>query len=301
MNSNDRLHYNHVHSGGSAFHRQNRGIISVHGGEAVQFLDGLITNDVKTLEDGGMLLAAFPDAKGRLIAVVRMVRHGERFLIETEEATRKVVFDNLFRFTMAGEFFVEDLTETYSFIRVLDRSFIPITPPFIEFDMKYGTDYYVHNEDTSDFVGELSYFEAPEIADSLFEVFRIEHGIPLFGIDMDSTTIVPELGIDGLISYNKGCYIGQEIIARIHFRGHIAKKLSGLIFPSSPETLISSLKGTELIAEDGKSAGKITSATISPALGKTIALGYVRYDYLAEGTPLQAGEQKAEVSALPFL
>ncbi|MBA3352338.1 MAG: hypothetical protein H0U23_07940 [Blastocatellia bacterium] len=301
MNSNDRLHYNHVHSGGSAYHRQTRGLIAVHGGEAIQFLDGLISNDVKILEDGGMMLAAFPDAKGRLIAVIRMVRQAERFLIDTEEATRKLVFDNLFRFTMAGDFFVEDLSETYSFIRVFDKSFIPITPPFIEFDMKYGTDYYVHHEDASDFVGELRYFEAVEISDPLFEVLRIEQGIPLYGIDMDSTTIVPELGLDGLISYNKGCYIGQEIIARIHFRGHIAKKLTGLIFPSSPESLISSLKGIELIAEDGKSAGKITSATISPALGKTIALAYVRYDYLAEGTTLLAGEQKAQVGALPFL
>jgi folate-binding protein YgfZ len=301
MNSSDRLHYSHIHSGGPAFYRQGRGLVSVHGGEAVQFLDGLISNDMKTLEDGARMLAAFPDAKGRLVAVVRVVRQGEQYMIETEEATRQKVFDNLFRFTMAGDFFVEDLSETYSFIRVFDRSFIPITPPYTEFDTKYGTDYFVHAEDAGDFVGELKYLDAPEISDDVFEVLRIEQGIPLYGVDMDETTIVPELGLEGLISYEKGCYIGQEIIARIHFRGHVAKRLTGLLLPAEIMTPGTDLKGLDLTSPDGKNAGRITSVTVSPALDKTIALAYVRYDHLAPGTKLQAGEYEAEVTALPFL
>ena len=299
MNSSDRLHYSHIHSGGPAFCRQSRGLVSVHGSEAVQFLDGLISNDMKTLEDGARMLAAFPDAKGRLVAVVRVVRQGEQYLIETEEATRQKVYDNLFRFTMAGDFFVEDLSETYSFIRVFDRSFIPITPPYTEFDTKYGTDYFVHAEDAADFVGELKYLDAPAISDDLFEVLRIEQGIPLYGVDMDETTIVPELGIEGLISYEKGCYIGQEIIARIHFRGHIAKRLAGLCLPA--DIIVDGAKGLDLTSHEGKNAGRITSVTISPGLNKAIALAYVRYDHLAAGTKLKAGEYEAEVTALPFL
>lgn len=301
MNSGDRLHYSHIHSGGPAFYRQGRGLISVHGTEAIQFLDGLISNDMKSLEDGARMLAAFPDAKGRLVAVVRVVRQGEQFLIETEEATRQKVFDNLFRFTMAGDFFVDDLSETYTFIRVFDRSFIPITPPFTEFDTKYGTDYFVHAEDTADFVGELKYLDAPEISADLFEVLRIEQGIPLYGVDMDETTIVPELGLEGLISYEKGCYIGQEIIARIHFRGHVAKRLTGLLLPAEIVMPATDLKGSDLTSHDGKNAGRITSVTISPALDKAIALAYVRYDHLAAGTKLHAGEYEAEVTTLPFL
>lgn len=301
MNSNDRLHYSHIHSGGTGYYRQSRGLVAVHGGEAVQFLDGLISNDVKTLEDGAQMLAAFPDAKGRLIAIIRTVRLGERFLIETEETTRQKVFDNLFRFTMAGDFFVEDLSDEYSFIRVFDRSFIPITPPFIEFDMKYGTDYFVHAEDAPDFVGELKYLEAAKISDELFDVLRIERGIPIYGIDMDETTVVPELGLDGLISYTKGCYIGQEIIARIHFRGHVAKQLTGLSCDRSPELSPADLAESELQTADGKSAGRITSATMSPSLEKAIALGYVRYEHLAPGTKLMAGDLEVEVKNLPFV
>jgi folate-binding protein YgfZ len=301
MNSRDRLHYSHVHSGGTAFFRQDRGLISVHGSEAVQFLDGLISNDVKTLEDGAPMHAAFPDAKGRLMAVVRVVRQRERFLFETEETTRQKVFDNLFRFTMAGDFFVEDLSATHKFVRVFDRSFIPITPPFVEFDMKYGTDYFVHEEDAQDFVGELMFFDAPEISAELFEVLRIEYGIALYGVDMDETTVVPEMGIEGLISYTKGCYIGQEIIARIHFRGHVAKRLTGLTAAEDAGINGNFARGATLLSADGKSAGSITSATISPKLKKAIALAYVRHDYLTDGTKLMADTHDVEVRSLPFI
>ena len=291
--------YDHIRSGRTGFYQQPRGLISVRGGEAVQFLDGLISNDVKTLEDGGQIRAALPTAQGRLIALIRVVRQGDRFLIETEDTTRQKVFDNLFRFTMAGDFFVDDLSETYRFIRVYDRSFIPITPPFVEFDMKYGTEYFVHEEDALDFRGELRYLEAIEISDGDFEILRIEDGMPIYGVDMDENTIVPEIGMDDVISYTKGCYIGQEIIARIHFRGHVAKRLTGIVTarPASPDFV----PGTELVTKDGKNAGRITSVTISPKLQKAIGLAYIRFDYLQNGTELLAGKSALTVIELPFV
>src|SRR5215204_6360699 len=110
--------YNHIRSGGIGFHEQKRGLIAVLGKEAVPFLDGMITNDMKTLADGEQMLAAFPNAQGRLLAVVRVLRQGDRFLFETEEATREKVFSNLFRFTYAGDFFVDDLSENYRYFEV---------------------------------------------------------------------------------------------------------------------------------------------------------------------------------------
>jgi folate-binding protein YgfZ len=297
MNSSDRLHYNFIRTGGTGYYTETRGLIAVRGGEAVQFLDGMITNDMKTLVDGGRILAAFPDAKGRLIAVVRIVRQGERFLIETEEATHQKVHDNLMRFTMAGDFFVEDLSEEYSYIKVWDRSFIPITPPFIEFDTRGGTDYFVHHEDASDFVGELKYLDAVDVSDELYDTLRIESGVPLFGVDMDETTVVPELGLDEMISYTKGCYVGQEIIARIHFRGHVAKRLTGVVAGADTNLV----KNTELLTEEGKSAGRVSSVTISPKLQRPIGLAYVRYDHLSQGTKLRAGDTAVEVAKLPFV
>ncbi len=101
--------------------------------------------------------------------------------------------------------------------------------------------------------------------------------------------------MDEAVSFKKGCYIGQEIIARIHFRGHVAKKLTGLILGENAR------RGDELKSSDGKPAGKITSAAFSPALKKYIALAVVRYDYLAEGTELKVNDSTATVKNLPFV
>ncbi|MFT3746257.1 MAG: glycine cleavage T C-terminal barrel domain-containing protein [Pyrinomonadaceae bacterium] len=136
--------------------------------------------------------------------------------------------------------------------------------------------------------------------DDLYETLRIESGIPEYGIDMDETTIVPELGLDGLISYNKGCYIGQEIIARIHFRGHVAKLLTGLL--SEPGAITTwFLAGAELTTAEGKNAGRITSVVYSPKLDRNIALAFVRYDFLTEGTDLMVDDKIVRVKSLPFI
>ena len=97
--------YKNIRGGGGGYYEQRRGLIEVWGKEAVQFLDGLISNDMKTLEDGGQMLAAFPNVQGRLLAMVRVMRRADKFLFETDEITREKVFNNLFRFTYAGDFF----------------------------------------------------------------------------------------------------------------------------------------------------------------------------------------------------
>jgi folate-binding protein YgfZ len=296
--------YNHIRSGGAGFYEQKRGLIAVWGKEAVQFLDGMITNDMKTLGDGEQMLAAFPNAQGRLLAVVRVLRQGERFLIETEEATWDTVFNNLFRFTYAGDFFVEDLSEQYRCLELFGpKAEPPALAGGVTFTSGRSRTLAIPVESGDQFRRNAALSEAVEISDELYETLRIESGIPLYGIDMDETTIVPELGLDGLISYNKGCYIGQEIIARIHFRGHVAKRLTGLVLDGT-RTFLSADEDADRnvrVPSDGKPAGRTTSLTYSPKLGKTIALAYVRYDYLAEGTELLTGDVSAAVKDLPFV
>ena len=289
--------YEQIRNGRAGFYEKPRGLIAVWGKEAVQFLDGLISNDMKTLEDGGQMLAAFPNAQGRLLAVVRVLRQADRFLFETEEATREKVFQNLFRFTFAGDFFVDDLSDNYRYFELFGNGSVP--PALVDgitFISGPTSDFFVPLGDADKFRSDLSTNGSAGISDELHETLRIENGIPKYGVDMDDTTIVPELGLDGLISYKKGCYIGQEIIARIHFRGHVAKQLTGLVL-SVPEALAT---GSELATPDGKNAGRITSVTFSPKLNKTVALAFVRYDYLAEGTELIADGQPATVTKLPL-
>ena len=295
MNLNLLNEYNVLRENGIGFYERKRGLIEVSGKEAVQFLNGLITNDAAKLEENKQMLAAFPNVQGRLLAVVRVLRIKDKFLFETEAETYEKVLKNLQRFTFAGDFFVEDLSDNFRYFEITDSKFQISNPDFIEFQNNFGVNVFVPNAAAEDFLSELKNKNAARISDELYEILRIENGTPLYGVDADETTIVPELGIDGLISYNKGCYIGQEIIARIHFRGHVAKQLTGLILESEAKP------NDELKSLDGKNAGKITSVTFSPKLEKFIALAFVRYDYLAEGTELKVNETTAKVKNLPFI
>jgi aminomethyltransferase len=134
------------------------------------------------------------------------------------------------------------------------------------------------------------------------EMVRIEAGIPRFGADMDDTNLAPETGIDErAISYTKGCYIGQEVIARIRTYGQVAKALRGLWLPQNLSPLP---KRGDKLYHSGREAGYVTSALASPALGRNIALGYVRREWNQPGTALElstaAGVTTVQVVALPF-
>ena len=135
-----------------------------------------------------------------------------------------------------------------------------------------------------------------------WEMARVEAGIPRFGIDMDETNLAPEAGIEErAISYSKGCYIGQEVIARVRTYGQVAKALRGLRLADDLKAL--PVKGDKLF-HDGKEAGYITSALASPTLKANIALGYVRKETNQIGAELtlrtSAGESPVKIVPLPF-
>ena len=319
MEDNFQAEYSAVRETGIGFYAPKRGLIEVSGGEAVMFLNGLITNDVKKIGEYSWMLAAFPNAQGRLLALVRVLLVGDRFLFDTDFAAYEKVLQNLSRFTLAGDFKVNDLTENYSCVSVRGREVqssrfkvqgleFPASENEIsvgEFNGEKifviravrasGLDFFVPKTQAEKFTGELKNLGAVAVSDETLEVLRVENGEPVYGVDMDETTVVLETGLDEAVSFQKGCYIGQEIIARIHFRGHVAQKLTGL---SLEETATA---GDELKSADGKNAGKITSVTFSPALEKNIALAFVRYDYLAEGTELKVNDSNAAVKNLPFV
>jgi folate-binding protein YgfZ len=135
-----------------------------------------------------------------------------------------------------------------------------------------------------------------------FEMARIEAGIPRFGADMDESNIPLECGIEArAVSYSKGCYIGQEVINRIHSIGHVNKELRGLRLADGLKQLPAN--GDKLF-HDGKEAGRVTSAVRSAALEANLALGYVRREANAPETELVlrgVEETKAVIVELPFL
>jgi folate-binding protein YgfZ len=136
------------------------------------------------------------------------------------------------------------------------------------------------------------------MSDAAAEAIRIEAGVPRFHQDMTEDTIPLEAGIEGrAISFNKGCYVGQEVIIRVLHRGHgrVAKKLVGLTINGEgvPEA-------GSAIEGGGKTPGVITSATWSPRLSQPVALGYVHRELAAPGTKVTVAGSDATVSALPF-
>lgn len=313
-----------------------RGRVRVTGSEAIQFLNGLVTNDMKTLVQGHWMPAVFPNVQGRLIANVRIMRFADHqlksspipvFLIDTEAPSHEAMLKTIARFSQAGDFHVEDITANSAHISlqgqkagavietvVGHKAGLPPGQGLIETTWQDRDLIVVRASHTPevgfDVITDLS--TATELWAAFLkagawpvglqaqEILRIEAGIPRHGIDMDETNVVSETNLDDAVSYTKGCYVGQEIVARVKYRGHVAKKLTGLVFEqaSKPEA------GSKLQSLEGQEAGWLTSVAYSPELGRTIALGYVRHKYLTPGTRVQvAANDKlydASVSELPF-
>jgi len=313
--------YTAVRDGGAGLiDLSSRGRVLVSGSDAVMFLNGLVTNDVKSLKINSWMPAAFANVQGRLLAAVRVIHRGDGFLIDTEAETHEKVFNLLERFTLAGDFRVRDLTNDTATLSLQGKGAVDLLRS--EFDLgsglERGTNFSAPDgldiltathtaepgfdifmaagragEWRDKFVGR----GAVPVDDATREVLRIEAGIPRYRVDMDENTVLNETNLDDAISFTKGCYTGQEIIIRIKHRGHVAKKLTGLLLDH--ETALA--PGAVCLAETGDDIGRVTSACASPRLARTIALGYVKYDYLAAGNKIRIKDTTGTVISLPFI
>ena len=287
-----------------------RGRISVSGSEAVMFLNGLITNDMKTLGENRWMSAAFPNVQGRLLAAVRVIRRRADFLLETEAATREKVLKIIERFTLAGDFKVVDLTNETRQISFQGRGASALIEKIYGLkDFSRDGVWQDENvtiirathtgEDGFDVIGDVSTVGegVTVVSPEVEEILRIEAGIARYGIDMDETNVVTETKLDDAVSFTKGCYLGQEIIVRIKHRGHVAKKLTGLRFESDQPIEA----GAAIKSPDDKEIGRVTSITFSPKLQTTIGLGYVRYEHLTPDTPITVNNIAGSVQSLPLI
>lgn len=307
-----------------------RGRFQLTGSEVVQFLNGLITNDMKTLAENQWMPAIFPNVQGRLLAYVRVVRIRDGFLIDTEATTHDAVLKTIERFTLAGDFHVADITKQTAMLSVQGKQAAELVGTVlgktvselsgngvVEIEWQQQTLTVLRASHTAEngydiiaganqatvLLEALTNAGARPIGYEALERLRIEAGVPRYGVDMDETNVVTETGLDEAVSYTKGCYIGQEIIARIKYRGHVAKKLVGLAFDRALKVEMDN--EPRIKSADDKEIGRLTSVTLSPHLGFTIGLGYVKYDYLAAGTELRvtssSGDLHARVAELPFV
>lgn len=311
-----------------------RGRICLLGEDRVRLLNGQVTNDVKALIQGRGCHAAFCSPKGRLVADVHIYALAQELLLDFEPGLTGSLIERLEHHIVAEDVQVVDVAPHYGLLTVqgpkagavvqaLDLfGELPAEPLSLAHhaDATLG-DIYAVNRSRAGFPGfdlfvptdalgavlDKLAAAARDVGGGLagftaLEWARFEAGIPRFGVEMDETHLPPEAGLDrDAISYTKGCYTGQETIARVRTYGSVTKALRGLRLP--PELPDLPPKGTKLF-RDGREVGVIMNALRSPAHGTNLALGYVRKECNQVGTELRlgdpAGTALAVVTPLPF-
>jgi len=282
--------------------------LRVTGSDRFRFLNGQITNDLRKASETVAIEACVLNAKGKLNAHIFITARGESFLIDAEPELRETLCARLERYVIADDVQIDDVTDEFSLFHVFTEE-----PPARELGRFVSVHRFAATgwDDWSDSArhdavrGELD--SAYLFMDSAAaDVMRIEQGLPRWGRELTDEIIPIEANLEQrTIDYQKGCYIGQEVISRIKMSGQTNKRLRGLISlnntPLQP--------GMKLVAPSasGKEAGWITSATRSQRLGKEIALGYVKRGFNDPATNLNAHSLDAaeaipvEVVSLPSL
>lgn len=292
--------------------RGERGVIRVAGPDAAEYLQGQLTNDVEALEPGDGQYAALLDRKGHMQSDMRVLRpEAEEILVETEPAAAAVVLRHLQMYSIGREVEVDDVGAERSLLslvgpRAAEIAATAVLPEnaceaarvggveCLAVGTRVGIDLIGAREEAGRLREALLEAGAVAVSAAAAEILRIEQGVPRFGAEMNSETMPAEAGIvEQAVSFTKGCYIGQETVARLHYKGRPNRhlrglKLSGLAQPGAALRL------------GEKEVGRLGSAGVSPAFG-TIGLAIVRRE-AEPGTELSVGEDgvTAEVTALPF-
>ncbi|HYB30455.1 MAG TPA: glycine cleavage T C-terminal barrel domain-containing protein [Solirubrobacteraceae bacterium] len=292
--------------------RSERGKLALSGTDAASFLQGQVSNDVEGLAPGAGCYAAFLTPKGKMLGDVRILNAGDELLLDTERVALQALFNMVRRFSIGYQ------VELHK--RTLERGLVSLIGPesaalagagalpseenahatasigslrvrAIRTDV--GIDLLCEAADTEALRAALEEAGAIAIGEAAAECLRIEHGRPRYGVDLDETVIPQEAGLnERAVSFTKGCYVGQETVARLFYRGKPNRQLRGLRLSAPAEP------GEELTCE-GRPVGRLTSVASSPRFGP-IGLALVRRE-APPGTAVAVGEGLAgEVTELPF-
>ena len=321
-----RREYRAAREGVAVFDRSHVGKVTVTGRDRQAFLQGMLSNDVKSLAPGQGTSAAFLDAHGKVMAILDVYALEDRLLLELPPGLTERTLALLDKFLISEKAYFEAADEAFAVLAVegpdaaallstLAGRTLDLAPyEHVEVALAGAPVRVIRRSETGGpgFRCWTMAFHGAALWEALveagarpagaraLETLRLEAGIPWYGRDVDETVILPETRLERLVSYNKGCYIGQETVARVKYRGHVNRALSGLVLggervPALPARVVA----------EGKDVGRITSAARSIALDKPIALGYVRREHFAPGTDVAVeddlGSIPARVAELPFV
>ncbi len=306
-----------------------RGKIRLSGKDRGEFLHGQVTNDIKGLRPGEGVYAVFTTSKAKILGEVVVSCLADSLWLAVPGEIAAAMVAHLDRFLFTADVTIEDLTDRYACLsmqgpvarKVLEAAIPGVVPPapygvwegaWKAYPLlvvgsastgEEGYDCHLPMEGAEALWEALREAGKPRgfqpVGLEALEVLRIEAGIPRYGAELDETVMPLEARLDHAISYTKGCYVGQETIARIHYQGHTNRLLVGL----KGEGAAIPSRG-DVLYKEGQEVGRVTSAAFSPTLGSVIALGYVKRALSDPGTALTirttAGDVQAVVSELPF-
>jgi folate-binding protein YgfZ len=290
--------------------RSDRGKLALVGPASKEFLTGQVTNDIEGLRPGTGCYAAFLTNKGKMLGDLRVLDLGSELFLDTERGTLQPLFNLIRRGLIGWDAELEKRTVERGLLSLIGPdaaalvgveglapehanravSFAGISATAIATDL--GVDLLCDSADTAALIAALVSAGAVEVDEASAEVVRVEHGRPRYGVDLDDTVIPQEAGLnERAVSFTKGCYVGQETVARLHYRGKPNRHLRGLRLsePVAP--------GTPLCLGE-RAVGVVGSSVVSPRLGP-IALALVRRE-AEPGAELSAGDATAHVVTLPF-
>ncbi|MBW2240990.1 MAG: aminomethyltransferase family protein [Deltaproteobacteria bacterium] len=313
-----------IRAGSGLFRQETRGVLEVSGSERSRWLDGMVSHDVAALGPGAGCRALLLTRQGRITADLRILCLDEVFWLGLPRAAVEGVRSVLDGFIIADDVTLENRSaelERWSldgakaeqiFAATTGGSSLPATGGSVvvriaEQEVRVAS-YSLTGLPALQFFAPLG--TGDEVAEALraageslglvdgdteaHECLRVEMGQAAMGTELDDSVLPAEARIDEAISETKGCYTGQEVVARMRSRGRTSHLLVGLQFAAELQE-----RGSEL-AHEGQRIGEVTSSVRSPSLG-AIGMGYVKAELAVAGTQLQAGGFGAQVVALPFL
>ena len=284
--------------------RSDRGKLALTGSEAKAFLQGQVTNDIEGLTAGSGCYAAFLTHKGKMLGDLRVFDLGDELLLDCERVALQELFNMIRRFKLGMDVELHKRTLEMGLLSVIG----PAAPPQAGADehsnawvtlggasvlaarTDVGVDVFFWAADRDAVRAALEFPDGDEVT---AEIVRVESGRPRFGVDVDSDSVIPqEAGLnERAVSFTKGCYVGQETVARLYYRGKPNRRLRGVRL-SAPAP-----SGTELRLGE-KTVGRLGSSVVSPSFGP-IGLAIVRRE-AEDGATVDVNGEPALIVDIPF-
>jgi folate-binding protein YgfZ len=308
-----------------------RSLLQATGPDRLSFLQGMLSNDLRALRPFEGHYATILNQQGKVLADLRVLCAVNSFYLDFWNTLTEKIFGHFNRYLVADEVEIVDRSNEYVTLSLQGPRAQELLIEFCgpsklpeqtahhamincgntavcvvreSHTGEPGFDLIVPKGESAIIAQDLTKigrrFGARWVGEETVEVLRVEAGIPIYGIDITEENLLLETGLDSHVSFTKGCYLGQEIVERVRSRGHVNRRLRGLLVNSTVPPRLG-----DAIRADDKQVGAITSSVTSPRLGRAVALGYIHRDYCEPGTQVTVsslgGLTTALVTAPPFV